>query len=187
MANKDFLEFKLSGLDELAYRLRKLPERVAKKHLQNATNKGADIAVRAAKQNAPVYDGKSRPDVTPGLLKKSIKRRVIRSGRFTTAITGIGIPSDESKRGYKAKTGGKRSRKGALDTGFAGFANSDAYYWRFLELGYNHKTPSGKRTYIAPKPFLTPAFESNIDSMTRKVGSMLDIAIIKETRGLNKK
>ena len=186
MANTNIdWEVGLSGLNSLGRALRQLPINVARKHLQRATNAGMTIARKNIAKRAPVYAGSPRKDVTPGLLKESVIKRKIRSPSKFVAITGAGIKTEKTLR---RQTGRKRSKKGALDTGYAGFSSdNDAYYWRFLEFGYNHSTPKGKRTYIPAKPFVVPGFVESSPAMKDKAELILLLAVQQEANKVAKR
>lgn len=98
----------LTGFTELAYALRKLPERVAKNALRSAVNAGAAEIRKAARAAAPVDSG---------LLKKNIYQKQIREA------------SSNQRQTYFV---GVRSGKGANKDGTK---KELPFYWRFMEFG----------------------------------------------------
>lgn len=161
---------RVQGLTELRRKLRALGPRIAKKHLQRATSQGATIVVKMARVLVPKDEG---------FLVTQIGKRVMKSGSRTTAITGIGIPTDMRAEGLRRKArrysqmSHARRARGSVATGFTGFESSDAYYWRFLEFGTSK---------MHAKPFLRPAFESTKLLQIAKVRKVLRRAVEIEAR-----
>jgi len=100
-------DMQIHGLDELRRALKRLPEKVAQKHLKKSTSQAATLVVRAAKGLVPV---------NTGLVKSSIKKKAMRSPVKTQATTGIGVLAASKKVRAKKNLG-------------------DPYYWKFVEFG----------------------------------------------------
>lgn len=133
----------IQGFEELEKALRALPEAVEKKILADSLRAGAKPIHAAAVEKCPVYHGPSRPDVTPGQLKKSIKIKTSRrKGRVRVMV----------------------------QTGEGDF-KGDEFYGAFVEFGHKiGARPSGRgkhsdsRSAVEPHPFLRPAFDEKKDA-----------------------
>ena len=152
-------QIRLTGMNELARKLQKLPNDMARKGLQKAVNAGADITLREARLRAPVDTGE---------LRKNIRRRAAnkRLGKWARAAA-VGVLTDEKSGGLRygiAKR--KNKRKNSVSTGLTGFANSDVYYWRFHEFGTSK---------MRARPFIRPAFESTKSQQIEKVKGVLQV------------
>lgn len=112
----------VQGLREVSLRLRRLPEAVRRKHANKALRAGMRPVAAAARRNVPV---------ATGLVRKNIRTRTVPLRQLTNGATvQLGVKSNRSGRG----------------------SGTDAYYWRFLELG---------TVNIERREFLQRAFEAN--------------------------
>ena len=102
-------DIQIHGLRELRRKLLALSPKIAKKHLQKATNKGIDHALTVAKAIAP-YD-ESREEGRH--MRDFIRKRNRRSRSRFEAATSIGVVT--AKNASQDQTG--------------------AYYWTFVEFG----------------------------------------------------
>ena len=152
-------QIRVHGLKELGRKLEKLPNDMARKALQKGVNAGADVTKREARARVPV---------DTGYIKSQIRRRAAnkRLGKLARAAA-VGVLTDEKAGGLQLGTARKnRKRRNGVSTGLTGFANSDAYYWRFLEFGTSK---------MSARPFIRPAFESTKSQQIEKLKGVLKI------------
>lgn len=112
----------VQGLREVSLRLRRLPEAVRRKHANKALRAGMRPVAAAARRNVPVVTGLIRKNIR----SKTVPLRKLRKG----ATVELGVLVDKT---------GERS-------------GTDAYYWRFVELG---------TVNIEAQEFLQNALEAN--------------------------
>jgi len=117
------VELQLRNLGNLQDVLKKVPRKVANKHVRQATVEGARRVRDYIKVTAPVRDGsvtayrKKQQRPPPGRLRRLVKAKTRRG-----------------KRGYQ---------KASVYYPTAGAGNDpkNAFYWRFLEFGTKHMPP----------------------------------------------
>lgn len=163
----------VKGIEEVRDMLKGLSVNLKKKVLIAALRKAAKPIVKAAKQNAPVYNGKPRVDVIPGLVKKTIaaNRSKIHNGRRGTI--GLYIRPQGSKKLKIAQRGAKRIGSTALK-------GYDPYYYKFQESGFT--SPSGRK--IEGRGFIQKAFESNKYRVINTISDYV-IAEVKKQKAKN--
>jgi len=118
------INFEIKGMKELVASvdaLGKLP----RKCVRGAARKGSNIALKAARANAPVYTGPAIEGVIPGALKKGIIKKEERSRNPGKAVFDIMI--DPKKNNIFVKMSGDKR----------------AYYPASMEYGF--LTKSGKK------------------------------------------
>ncbi len=139
-----YLETKISGFDDLARKLREIPQVLRRRVLRNALAAGARIIRDEAKRQAPVLANAAKaPYRTPGTVKKNISVRTSKEARRrgnvgvfvnvrpasgakykTISVNPLGLKGFASKSRVKVKD----SQRGAR-------SKTDPFYWRFLEFG----------------------------------------------------
>lgn len=181
---------KVHGLKELARKLDALPEKLARKHLQRAVRKGAESPLQLARRLVP----KDSHFIEANIEKRAANRGLSKWARGQA----VGVLSDEKKSsglfsvkteniGVKVRVGttrqgkpkyrymhNKAQRRAATNkTGLSGFANSDTYYWRFLEFG---------TTKMGARPFIRPAHRATIPSQISDVKTSLREGLFSEVK-----
>lgn len=158
----------IHGLVELDRVLGELPKKVARKELVRALKVGGKLIRDRAKVLVPVDSG---------FLKSQISMRKA-PNRYSPdgAIVQIGVLSDIGNKGIKQGLA-RRSKRKVKHTGLVGFANSSAYYWRFVEFG-TVKWPG--------KPFLVPAFEQEKYNADTAIKRELVIGVERQARALKR-
>lgn len=177
----------VKGIQELQLALLELPKKIAKNALRGAVYAGARIIAQEAKLKAPVYTGSvAQGHPPPGTLKRSIITKQIpeKSNAFNQTF-------------YVTVRKGKKYQK----QGKKGNLSQDAYYANWVEFGH-HYAPRGKHGYgsrkqamqavrsgqamisgsyyMAPKPFMRPAFDSKANEATEAIKERLAQRIIEE-------
>ena len=142
--------------------LQTLPLLVQKRIALGAVATAASVIRKASIELAPMYLPASIPQKNhppPGTLKKAIyQARMVDKCTPTNEAWIVGI-----------RTGNKTTAKGA--------ARPDAYYASWVEFGHFTRMPAGPKTtkksrklaaralgitrYVAPQPFMRPAFEQS--------------------------
>ena len=127
---------KLTGFAELERRLHEIGPDLGRKALRSGVYAAAKVVRDEARARAPVESGpKSKHS---GLLRRSIILKSIRE------------KSNPNQQTYyvTVRHGKKYGKK-----------NQNAYYWRFVEFDFAHKTEFGSRIVHA-RPYMRPAFEA---------------------------
>lgn len=146
----DYLKVEIQGLKELEMKLLALPEKVSRKYLKSATNAGAAVIRKDARERAPVYTGSVQEGhPPPGTLKKSIitkfdnKNSDLFNATYNVQIkkTGGGTYAN-TKHNVRKRRAGKK---------YSAYGDGDAYYAHMVERG---------TVKMSPRPYLRPAFES---------------------------
>lgn len=168
----------VTGLDQLQRALQQLPERLAKNVLRGAVAAGAKVIRDEARRRAPIYNG---PD---GTVPRGVIRRAIyasSSRQLTTALSQGYIVNVRSGKKYQAV--GKKGR------------NADAFFAPWVEYGHYvvPRRPSGvtvrahraiyrtsKGQFVAPRPFMRPAFESKKEEALKVIKDYLTQRIPQE-------
>lgn len=135
---------RIQGFDELARKLRSLPDAMRKKVVRNALAAGGRLVRDAARRAAPVLD-QPTPYRTPGLVRRSI---VVRTSKRDRLIGNVGVfinvrPAKGAK--YKTtmrKVFGAKIKSSRMVRASQRGANSrlDPFYWRFQEFGWTPAT-----------------------------------------------
>lgn len=129
----------ITAVDEIG----KLPQ----KCVRGAARKGADIAMKAARVNAPVYTGPAIEGVVPGALKKGITKKEERSRTKGKAV--FDVMMDPKKNEIFVKMSGDKR----------------AYYPASMEYGF--LTKSGNK--IPGHHFLRNSLTENKDAIEEAV------------------
>lgn len=130
----------IKGFDDLAAKLRQIPDVMRKRVLRNALAAGARLVRDSAKADAPVLQG-SAPYRTPGTVKNAISVRTSKAARKLGDV-GVFVNVRPAKGAiYRSGKLVRTSQRGAK-------SKTDPYYWRFLEFG---------TTRMDARPFLKPA------------------------------
>lgn len=149
------VSFKITGAKELQKKLRELGPKIEKKVMRQALRAGAKIIQAEAKKLAPVDSGELRA----GIKVRAVKKR---------------------------KPGQVRIR---VSTG-----EDDAFYGFFVEYGYmkqeTRRLPDGKiislkrgqgtPTFVPPRPFVRPAFETKKEEATKAITAAIAAGIERE-------
>lgn len=152
----------VSGMRQLAERLRALPEKLATKHLRGAVLAGTKVIHEEAVAQAPWRTG---------LLKGSISIRYASeySKPGVRATYHIGV-RDSGKRKYaNNRKNRNRGRAGQSYT-----IQGGAFYWRFVEFGTSR---------MRAQPFMRPAFESKKHAAVDAIAARLRAGLAKEKWG----
>lgn len=135
---------KIQGFDELARKLRAIPDAMRKKVVRNALAAGGRLVRDAARREAPVL-AQETPYRTPGLLRRSI---VVRTSKRDRLMGNVGVFINvRPAKGAKFKTTTRKvfgvkvkssrmvraSQRGAK-------SKLDPFYWRFQEFGWTPAT-----------------------------------------------
>lgn len=153
----------IRGMDQVGAFLKQLPKDLATKLLASAVNAGADILVPVAKQYA-------RRSVRTGALYASIGKKVVNYPTTPAAVAVVG-----PRRGYFRK-GGVKVGDGESRSG----AESPSHYAHLVEFGHIQKAHggtiragnakavgAGKMTFVAPRPFMRPAYHQTLGAVNR--------------------
>ncbi len=168
-----YFEAKLTGFDELAAKLREIPEALRRRVLRNALAAGARLVRDEAKRSAPVlHNPMKAPYRTPGTLKGAIR---VRTSKVARRRGDVGVfvnvrPAPGAK--YKTvatnllglKGMGLKSRVKVKDSQRGAKSKTDPFYWRFVEFG---------TTKMRPRPFLKEGAKRLPDALrvfTEQVG-----------------
>lgn len=156
----------IKGADELDRALALLPEEIGRKVLNNAVLAGARVVAREMKIRAPVGDkahenvsrkGKLLAVRMPGFLKKNVRARMARPSEYGAIARLVG-----HNRFVTAAVAGVSPR---------------AFYARFVEWGWvlTRKTKGGLKRikFIAPQPFLRPAWDATKFRALEVIGATL--------------
>lgn len=143
------VKVKVHGLSDLAAALKALPPEIASK-----SGGPLKTALRAA---AVVIqdDAKSRAPVSSGVMRDAIN--VMRDPR----------PKGVTER-YVVKVTKSRKVQRIVQTADGNKGSRDAFYWRFIEFGTK---------FVAARPFLRPAFDSQAGNALDKFKAILAAGI----------
>lgn len=150
--------FQLEGLDEALKKMDEMTKNIQKKHLKKALREGAKIVQKSAKENAQkINDPKTSADIAKNIViragktadKNSVKVRV-----------GVKEGGEFWRQNKNVQRKGKKRQKNPHYT----FLENDTRHFWLVEFG-TAKTKA--------QPFMRPALESNIDSVTEAVASKL--------------
>jgi HK97 gp10 family phage protein len=137
--NVDNGTVRLQGFDELAAKLRAIPEALRKRVLLNALRTGGRLVRDEARREAPVL-ARATPYRTPGLLRKSISVRTSKVARKAGNV-GVFINVRPAK-GAKFKTTNRKvfglrvkGRRQVRASQRGAQSKLDPFYWRFLNFG----------------------------------------------------
>lgn len=143
----DGVSFEIKGLDGFLGKLENLKYETKKKGGRSALRKAAQVVRDAAKQNAQRLDDPSTGEnIASNIVERWNNRLNKRTGDLGFRIGVLGGARDYSAYG-EIKTGKKATTNPGGDT----------FYWRFLEFGTQ---------FIAARPFMRPALETNVDKAT---------------------
>lgn len=144
------VQVKVNGIENVQAMLRDLSNKMNNKILISALRKAVRPMVTMAKRNAPVYKGRPRADVIPGLIKKTqgANRSKIHNGKRGTI--GLYIRSHGSKKLKAARRGAARVGQQRLVDAY------DPYYYKFQESGF-----AVGNTKVPGKEFIKKAYEAN--------------------------
>jgi hypothetical protein len=148
------IDFKVDGLKELERELRKLDIQTASKQLKGALFSATLPAFRAYRDSVPVRSGR---------LKKSIKRKSLRTGKLKTSKSTGSAFSDTNKA-----------------AGVIIFSSKKISFWApFIEYGTDNRTTKGrgkkrrstgsKRGAVKAGNYLQKAFDREMESGDKAV------------------
>lgn len=156
---------KVTGLQELNRALGNLASNVQRQYLRGAVAAGARVFKDAAVRNVPVRSGK---------LRRAIYSKWITEASGDSRQTFL----VSVRRGKRFQSQTKVNRRGKSVT----TKDTDAYYWTWVEFGHVATGPKGglkggsrRRAaareklksaghFVPPRPFLRPAFSSNVNA-----------------------
>jgi HK97 gp10 family phage protein len=146
-----------TGGKELARALNQLPKMVAERVLEKAVTAGAELVRQSAAQLAPRPAMRRRPDTIR--LGDSIKVRTTEKGpSFVTVNVGTKVRYAHLVE-YGHQIVPRTSKRGERRIG-------------------------GRRGFVAPRPFMRPAFDENRESMIARIGDVLRTGIEAEAQAL---
>lgn len=130
---------RLEGFDELAKKLRAIPDALRKKVVRNALAAGGRLVRDAARRATPVLQQPS-PYRTPGLVRRSI---VVRNSKRDRLAGNVGVfVSVRPAKGARFKITTRRifgvkvkTRRQTRASQRGAKSKLDPYYWRFVEFG----------------------------------------------------
>lgn len=149
----DGVKFSLTGIDELARKLRDVPVKLRTNGSKRALGKAAAIIRKAAKQNAKQVDDPETGRRIADNIGQRVRGRHTR--RTSDAMVSVGVLTERGP-----------IPKGNPDTG----ARGNTPHWHLLELGTEK---------AIAQPFLRPALDNNIGPVIDKYASELDKEIDK--------
>lgn len=149
------VEFKIEGLDEVVRKLRALPDKFAVRGMRRSLRKGANVVLKAARNNAKrIDDPETRERIWKNISVQGGGRR--REKQAGGPMMRVGV------------RGGARPLKRGTETGLPG---GDTTHWRFVEMGtVNNKA----------QPFLRPALANNVEAATNAVVAAAKVELDKE-------
>lgn len=152
----------IQGLDAVTRKLKILSNgRLARNAANRAIRQSMKVVLNAAISNARALNDPS----TPKSIYKNIVYRQARLKSKSLAMGRIGVLT-----GWKTYTQSKANiRKGLAGKKYQ--VGGDVFYWRFLELGTEH---------MAAKPFMRPALQNNISTVTNDFAGIFSAEIDKE-------
>lgn len=158
MADTD--EITVTGLDQLADALDKMPYRFAQNIMRNALHAGAEVFMAEMQARAPVAPQASHPESAPGELRDSIGVMVRLGKDLDSSTAKIGPMYDKSRYSGKNRT------------------HSPGIYAKFVEWG---------TVKMSAKPFIRPAFwaakETAVDTFVKVVDSLVHLLVAGPTTG----
>lgn len=150
------MSFRLTGADTLVDRLSKFTPKLQQAAGKRAARKAMAIVRKAAQVNARQFDDPASPQrVWKNLYLQQSRRQSKAVGGVVMRLGILGgarqyANTTENRRkgrvGGTYKTGGDKGNPGG-----------DTWYWRFREFGTQHENA---------KPFLRPALENNVQSVS---------------------
>lgn len=161
-------EFSLKGdVSGIVAKLKTLGPKLQKKGLHAALRKGAAIVRKAAVMRARQFDRAETPaNISREIVTRTSAKSRKRAG--ADAIVQVGVAG-----GAKQYVDNRANRRAAR-VGLRYEGPGKVFYWRFLEFGTS-KMPA--------QPFMRPALENNIDSVTTAVVTDLNTQIAKLSKG----
>lgn len=156
------VEFKITGLDDVLPKMRRLGPALQKRGLKNAVRAGANIVRAHAVNNAHKLD---RPE-TPNAIWKNI------ASQFASKLS-----KREGGVAYRVGVMGGGKNPGGRETTGKGPRGGSTWYWRFIELGTSR---------IRAQPFMRPALADNTGRVTDMVVRTLNTEIDKEIKNLER-
>lgn len=149
------VEFKIEGLDPVIRKLRALPDKFAVRGMRRALRKGANVVLKAARNNAKrIDDPESRERIWKNISVQGGGRR--REKQAGGPMMRVGV------------RGGARPLPKDTDTGLSG---GNTTHWRFVEFGtVNNKA----------EPFMRPALANNTDAATNAIVAAAKAELDKE-------
>jgi HK97 gp10 family phage protein len=130
---------KIQGFDDLARKLRSLPDAMRKKVVRNALAAGGRLVRDAARRAAPVLQQPS-PYRTAGLLRRSL---VVRTSKRDRLMGNVGVFINvRPAKGARFKTTTRKvfgvkikTRRQTRASQRGAKSRLDPFYWRFVEFG----------------------------------------------------
>lgn len=138
----------MRGLEGVVQKMKTLPGKLQRSGLRKAARRAMNIVRDAAKANAKALDDpKTAEKVWKNIATQESAKRSRQEGGVVMRV------------GVRGGAGSNQHSKEA-----AGNPGGDTRHWRYIEFGTEH-TPAA--------PFMRPAFQSNVQSVTDKFASEL--------------
>jgi len=162
------IELKIDQREQrrLDRKIHRMPEDVFRKHVSKATNFAMTPVLKTAKQKVPVDEG---------ALKDSLKKkRKVYKKNYTVwqgvgSVKGLAPHAMLVELGHRQVTGGTVARSNGRLRGTA---------------KNKKRTGKGKVVgFVAPRPFLRPAFETEKDNVLRRYRDKLKKGVLAEAKG----
>lgn len=153
----------IKGMDQVGAFLQQLPNDISTTILAAAVDAGAEVLIPVVKLHA-------RKSVRTGALFASIGKKVAKYPSAPAAVAIVG-----PQRGYFLR-GGRRVGAGESRRG----AESPSHYAHLVEFGHIQtarggtirqgtakKVAAGKLGFVAPRPFMRPAYQQSLRAINR--------------------
>jgi HK97 gp10 family phage protein len=138
-------EVKLTGLDPILAKMRKLPDAIGNRAMRRALRKGANVIRGAARRNAQsIDDPQTRENIAKNIAVQAASRRREKSYGGPTMRVGV--------------MGGARMKADA-----GNLPGGNTTHWRHVEMG-----TSGTKA----QPFLRPAAQQGEQALAQVVAAM---------------
>ncbi len=191
------MKLTFTGGRELAQALRRLPEEVAERVLGGAVLAGAGIIRDSAAAKARghvVLSGTWTQRRRPGTvrLSDSIRATITEKGRsFVTVCVGTKVKyAHLVEYGHQiVPRGPTRARVSITTVRISKRTGRQVVSTRYgldpmARQLLHERRDAGARGFVAPRPFMRPAFDENHEAVLRKIGDVLGVGIEAEAKKL---
>jgi HK97 gp10 family phage protein len=176
------MELRFDGGAELVRALRELPKAVRENVLEAAVVAGGAILRDATAAKAPRHDPRRRPGTVR--LADSFKITVTeQSHAFVTVNVGTRVPyAHLLEYGHQIVPRGPNRRRVSITT----VSKTGRVSTRFGvdPTARQQRVTAAATGFVAPRPFMRPAFDENKEAMLRKIGEVLGVGIEAEAARL---
>lgn len=165
-AQASYRAFDLKLKNDVIAKLKTLAPKLQKRYLYTAMRAGAVIVQHAAQERARALDD---PKTPKAIWKEIAIRTNAKMGRQNQGLAlQIGVLGGARK--YSNTDSNKRHRR----VGRTYITPGNVYYWRFLEFGTSK---------MKAQPFMRPALENNVNSVSSAITDKLNGAIDELAKG----